>query len=161
MNQIAISIYRLAISLWLGGMALFTFIVTPTIFATQSRDAAGKIVGTIMPLYFRYGLILTGIAFLVRIVSREAWPGARRLIGTLLLVAAVVLTAFQSFGLEPRMAAVKRTVVSFDTTPVEDPARKEFSRLHGISMALNLLLILDGAVLVAGGEFFRMSTLRR
>ena len=161
MNQIATSVYRLAISLWLGGMVLFTFIVTPTLFATQAREAAGRSVGAIMPLYFRYGLILTGIAFLVRIVSREAWPGARRLIGTFLLVAAVVLTAFQYFGLEPRMSAIKRTVASFDTTPIEDPARKEFSRLHGISMALNLLLILDGAVLVAGGEFFRMSPLRR
>ena len=161
MNQIAASVFRLAISLWLGGMALFTFIVTPTIFATLPRDAAGRSVGAIMPLYFRYGLILTGIAFIVRIVSREAWPGARRQMGTVLLAAAVVLTAFQSFGLEPRMAAVKRTIPSFDTTPLEDPARKEFSKLHGISMALNLLLILDGAVLVAGGEFFRMSTLRR
>lgn len=161
MNRIAASAYRLAVALWLGGMALFTFLVTPTIFATHSRDAAGRIVGAIMPLYFRYGLMLTGIALLARIVSRDAWPGARRWAGTSLLAAAVALTAFQSFGLEPRMAAVKRTVASFDTTPSDDPARQEFSRLHGISMGLNLLLILNGAALVAGGEFFRTSGSRR
>jgi hypothetical protein len=136
-------------------MALFTFLVTPTIFGSQSRDAAGRIVGAIFPLYFRYGLVLTGIALMARFVAREAWPGARRLTGTALLAAAVALTAFQTYGLEPRMADVKRAFASFDRTPTEDPARKEFARLHGISMALNLLLILDGAVLVMSYDLFR------
>jgi len=103
-------------------MALFTFLVTPTIFGTQSRDAAGRIVGTIFPLYFRYGLALTASALIVRIAAGEAWPGVRRLAGTALLAAAVALTAFQAYGLEPRMAAVKHTVGSFDTIPPEDPA---------------------------------------
>lgn len=147
----------MAISLWLGGMALYTFLVTPTIFGTRSRDAAGKILEAIFPLYFRYGLALTATAIIARIMAGEAWPGVRRLGGTALLAAAVALTAFQTYGLEPRMAAVKQTVGSFDTTPPENPARKEFSRLHGISMALNLLLILDGAALVAGYELFRKS----
>jgi hypothetical protein len=36
-----------------------------------------------------------------------------------------------------------------------DPARKEFSRLHGISMVVNLVVLLEGAVLIAASEAFR------
>jgi hypothetical protein len=158
--DIASSVYRLAISLWLGGMALFTFLVTPRIFGTQSRDAAGTIVGAIFPLYFRYGLVLTGVALVARIVAGEAWPGGRRLAGTALLAAAVALTSIQAYGLEPRMAAAKRAVASLESAHSEDPVRRTFSRLHGISMALNLILILDGAVLVAGYEYFRKQAYR-
>jgi hypothetical protein len=37
------------------------------------------------------------------------------------------------------MAEVRETIVSLETTPKEDPARREFSRLHGLSMTLNIL----------------------
>ena len=50
------ALYRLALSLWVGGIALFTFVVTPVIFRTQGRDAAGKIVGAIFPVYFRFSV---------------------------------------------------------------------------------------------------------
>ena len=53
------------------------------------------------------------------------------------------------------MAAVRETVVSLEAAPKEDPARLEFSRLHGISMTLNLVVILAGAVLVLWYETFR------
>jgi hypothetical protein len=81
--NLACAVYRLALSLWVGGIALFTFVVTPVIFRTQGRDAAGKIVGSIFP------------------------------------------------------------------------SRKEFSRLHGISMGVNLLILLEGTVLVVAYEAFR------
>ncbi|HQT98076.1 MAG TPA: DUF4149 domain-containing protein [Thermodesulfobacteriota bacterium] len=53
---VASAVYRLALSLWVGGIALFTFIVTPAIFRAHGRDAAGRIVGSIFPVYFRYCL---------------------------------------------------------------------------------------------------------
>lgn len=36
--MIASAVYRLGLSLWVGGMALFTFVVTPVIFRTQGRE---------------------------------------------------------------------------------------------------------------------------
>jgi len=33
--------------------------------------------------------------------------------------------------------------------------RKEFSRLHGISMVVNLVVLLEGTALIVGGEWFR------
>jgi Domain of unknown function (DUF4149) len=149
------AIYRLAVSLWVGGIALFTFVVAPILFRTQGRDAAGKLVGTIFPTYFRYGMVLVGIALLARMVSGEAVHGARQWIGTAIIVSALLLTGYQAYGLIPRMERVKQSVQSFETTLPEDPARKEFSRLHGISMVVNLVVLLEGAALIAASEAFR------
>ncbi len=147
--------YRLALSLWVGGMALFTFVVTPVIFRTQGRDAAGKIVGAIFPLYFRYGLVLAAVALLARMVAGEAFHGARQWAGTLLILTALLLGCYQAYGLAPQMERVKRSVASFEAAPPDDPARKEFSRLHGISMVVNLVLLLEGAALIVAYETFR------
>jgi uncharacterized membrane protein len=152
---LASAVYRLALSLWVGGMALFTFIVTPVIFRTQGRDAAGKVVGAIFPLYFRYGLILTTVALLARMVAGEAFHGARQWAGTLLILTALLLTGYQAYGLAPRMERVKQSVASFENAPPDDPARKEFSRLHGISMVVNLVILLEGVALIVAYETFR------
>ena len=41
------------------------------------------------------------------------------------------------------------------SVPEEDQARREFSRLHGISMSVNLAVFVGGAVLLLGYETFR------
>jgi len=152
---LASAVYRLALSLWVGGIALFTFVVTPVIFRAHGREAAGKIVGSIFPAYFRYGIALAALALLARIAAGEAYHGARQWVGTLLVATAILLTCYQAYGLVPRMEQVKRSVTSFGTAQPEDPARKEFSRLHGISMGVNLLVLLEGTVLVVAYEAFR------
>jgi len=65
------------------------------------------------------------------------------------------LTGYQAFGLVPRMERVRHSVASFETAPPDDPARKEFSRLHGLSMGVNLLVLLEGTALVVAYEAFR------
>ena len=152
---LASAVYRLALSLWVGGIALFTFVVTPVIFRAHGRDAAGKIVGSIFPAYFRYGIALAALALLARIAAGEAFHGARQWVGTLLVATAILLTCYQAYGLVPRMEQVKRSVTSFGTAPPEDPARKEFSRLHGISMVVNLVVLLEGVALVVASESLR------
>jgi uncharacterized membrane protein len=153
--MLASAVYRLALSLWVGGMALFTFVVTPAIFRTQGRDAAGKIVGAIFPLYFRYGLALAAIALLARVIAGEAFHGVRQWVGTLLILTALLMTGYQAYGIAPKMEQVKQSVASFETAPPDDPARKEFSRLHGISMVVNLVILLEGAALIVGYEMLR------
>ena len=136
-------------------MALFTFVVTPMIFRTQEREAAGRIVGAIFPLYFRFTIAAISVAFLARLAAEEAFHGARQWAGTVLIVTALALAAFQTYGLAPRMERIKETTASFSTAPPDDPARREFSRLHGISMTINLVILLEGAALVAAYEAFR------
>ena len=147
--------YRLALSLWVGGMALFTFVVTPVIFRTQGRDAAGKIVGAIFPLYFRYVLVLTAVALTARVVAGEAFHGVRQWIGTVLILTALLLSCYQAYGLAPQIERVKQSVSSFEAAPADDLSRKEFARLHGISMVVNLAILLEGVALILAQDAFR------
>ena len=50
---------------------------------------------------------------------------------------------------------VKAQVASFESPSAEHPARREFSRLHGISIGINLAVLAAGVVLVLGQEPFR------
>ncbi len=136
--------YNLALSFWVGGATLFTFILTPKLFNAYNRDMAGNIVGLLFPGYFRWGLICGAVALLCRMLGRGRFTPAT----ILLLLAMLLLTATQAFVLEPRAAAIKQQIASFETTPKEDPLRAQFRKLHGLSMAANLAVIAGGVVLI-------------
>jgi len=135
---------RLAIALWVGGAALFTFVLTPPIFKTETRDVARRIVGYLFPGYFRWGLACGAVALAALLIARgKNWVPAALLLGVMLAV-----TAFQAFHVEPKAALIKQQIPSFETTPKDHPMRREFSKLHGISAACNLSVIAGGVVLV-------------
>jgi len=137
-------IYRLAVALWLGGAALFTFVLTPMLFRHESRDVAGRIVGLFFPGYFRWGLACGLVAIICRVIlSGKGMVPAALIIGAMLL-----LSSFQAFYIEPKAAALKRGIVSFETTSKDDPLRRAFAKLHGVSAACNLSVIAGGVVLV-------------
>ena len=142
--QIIPVISRLAVSFWVGGAAIFTFVLTPIIFKANDRDTAGKIVGTLFPGYFKWGLACGVVALASILLIR----GKNFVPILLILVIMLSLTSFQSFYIEPRAAAIKKEIPSFVTTPKEHPQRREFSRLHAISAVCNLTVIVGGVVLV-------------
>lgn len=135
---------RLAVALWVGGAALFTFVLTPTIFHVETRDVAGRIVGYLFPGYFRWGLACGAVALAALLIVR----GKNWLPATVLLAVMLAVTAFQAFHVEPKAALIKQQIPSFETTPKDHPMRREFSRLHGISAVCNLSVIAGGVVLV-------------
>ncbi|MFZ2950639.1 MAG: DUF4149 domain-containing protein, partial [Desulfuromonadaceae bacterium] len=63
-------LYRLSVSLWAGGNAIFTLMLTPILFKTESRDVAGRIVGNLFPGYFRWGLACGVVALICRLAGR-------------------------------------------------------------------------------------------
>lgn len=137
-------LYKLAIAFWVGGGALFTFVLTPLLFKTESRDTAGRIVGTFFPAYFRWGLACGGIALLCRLLIKG---GRLELAGGILLLM-LACSSFQAFYVEPKAAEIKRQIVSFETTPKDHPLRQQFSKLHGVSAVCNLAVVAGGVVLV-------------
>jgi hypothetical protein len=142
--QTAAAIFRLAMTFWVGGSALFTFVITPIIFKTQPRDLAARIVGVLFPGYFWWGLVTGMVALACLLIIR-----GRLFLPTLgLLVLMLGLTSYQAFFLEPRAAELKKQIVSFETTGKSDPLRREFSRVHGISMACNLVALAGGIVII-------------
>jgi hypothetical protein len=142
--QIVTIIYHLAVSLWLGGAALFTFVLTPLLFGNESRDTAGRIVGLFFPGYFRWGMVCGLVALICRIIL----TGKSQLSVAVIIAVMLALSSFQAFYIEPKAAELKRQIVSFETTSKDHPLRREFSKLHGVSAVCNLSVIVGGVALV-------------
>ena len=149
MNKLlGIVLYDLTLSLWVGGMAIFTFIVTPAIFRSFDRDMAGRVVGALFSGYFFYNLALAVIAFILVFV---VWPDRAQTackVSLLLIACAIAVNLYISFKLYPDIVEVKRQVASFENTPKDSPLRKQFTRMHAVSAILNLLLLADGVTLL-------------
>ena len=142
--RIATAIYHLAITCWLGGAALFTFVLTPIIFKSYSRDLAGGIVGVLFPGYFRWGMACGAMALFCLLLTK----GRRAIVPGALLTVMLAITAAQAFIIEPKAAELKRQIPSFTSTPPDHPLRVQFRKLHGLSAGANLAVIGAGIVLV-------------
>jgi len=148
MRSVGSFFYTLALAFWVGGGALYTFVLTPAIFAAYPRNTAGEIVGTMMPHYFRFQFAAAAVAALVMIALWRAWPGRSRVLCLGLVLGALAVQSFVQWRLYPQILEVKSRVASFESAP-EAPERRRFRTLHGVSMLLNLLILADGTVLLA------------
>ncbi len=142
------ALYALALSLWVGGITLFTFIVTPIIFRSFGRDLAGSIVGDIFPAYFLYNLVVAAAALVLFLLMHLKGRALASWISLALLAAAVVLNVLIVFKLHPDAVRAKSEVTSFERESADSPARRKFAKLHGISASLNLALLADGIALL-------------
>jgi phosphatidylglycerophosphate synthase len=149
MKSVFVFLYLLFLSLWTGGMAIFTFIVTPAIFRSYGRDQAGEIVGRLFPGYFLYLLVLSALALFLFFLLGADQPGRSFRASLFLLVVAAVINAYVLFSLHPRTVQVKQQVASFEAAAPDSPARQEFQKLHALSAVLNLVLLADGIALLA------------
>jgi hypothetical protein len=140
--------YTLILALWVGGIAIFTFVVTPVIFKSYPRDLAGEIVGKLFPGYFLYMLILSALAFILffTVADDQSRPAAR--VSFILLAIAILINVLVAFKLHPAAVNVKQQITSFERESPDSPARKQFARLHALSASLNLLLLADGITLL-------------
>jgi hypothetical protein len=144
----SIVLYDLTLALWVGGITIFTFIVTPAIFMSFDRDMASRIVGALFNGYFHYNLSLSVIALVLAFI---VWPDRAETafkITLLLIVSAIAVNLFISFKLYPDILEVKRQIASFVTTPKDSPLRMQFTRMHAVSAVMNLFLLADGVALL-------------
>ncbi len=156
MNTIWHFIYNLVLALWIGGMSLFTFVVTPAIFSSFGRDMAGEIVGKLFPGYFLYVLVLSVLALVLFFPVRSHIAASAHRWSLLLIVLAVLINLFVSFRLHPEIRRIKQEIHSFEAGSQESPLRKKFRQLHAVSATLNLVLLADGSILL-----FLSTVLRR
>ena len=137
-------LYRMAVAFWVGGIAIFTFVLTPILFRTLTRDQAGRIVGILFPGYFRWGLACGAVSLVTVLFLRD-----RAFVTKLVIILAMLaITSVQAFVIEPQAAAIKKEIPSFETTSKDHPLRRQFSKLHGISALCNLSVFGGGAVLL-------------
>jgi hypothetical protein len=136
------------LALWVGGIVIFTVVVTPRIFSHYDRDMAGEVVGVLFPGYFSYNLIVS-IAAVTLLFIMWKWNPAHALRLSLALgIVAVGVNLVIMLKIYPAILEIKRQVPSFVTTPPDAPLRVAFSRLHAVSAVLNLALVVIGAVML-------------
>lgn len=149
------SLYTLILALWVGGIVLFTFIVTPAIFKSFGRDLAGEIVGKLFPGYFLYTLVLSALALIAFFLMESGRTRTAYRVSLALLTAALIVNAYVTFKLHPEMVRVKQEVASFEKTSRDADVEKRFARLHAVSALLNLLLLADGTLLLFLGPLVK------
>jgi hypothetical protein len=155
MKTTVVSLYTIILALWVGGIAIFTFVVTPVIFRSYPRDTAGEIVGRLFPGYFGYNLALSVLAAVVFLLVTVDWTATASRLSVLLIAAAIAVNLFIVFKLHPDIVHIKQTVSSFERESPDSAARASFRKLHAVSAVLNLFLLADGATLLVAARLLR------
>jgi hypothetical protein len=134
----------LALGLWIGEIAFFSFIGAPAIFAVLDRARAGDVTAAIFPRYYALGVaaatMALGCALVLgaRAAHAASWRGA-----TVAIALGLAATLWAARVVQPRAAALR---VALQEAAPEDPARAEFARLHRIAVALNAAALVAGVV---------------
>jgi uncharacterized membrane protein len=167
---VSIILEMLAITVWIGGMIVLSFIVAPAIFQTApSRDSAGRSFGLMLR---RFHLIAyaSGLVVLAACLFRLSitFVSSRRYLVPLvvegraaLLVRAVIvvvmlgLTLYSGLFVSRRIESLRSKMPEgVDHVSKKDPRREQLNNMHRLSttiMAFNLLLGIALAVLFVVG----------
>ena len=142
-------IYLLAIALWIGGMAFFSFMAAPSIFKVLPREDAGTVVSDIFPKYYWQGIICGAVALATSVALgvRERW-NILLIVRTIVIGVMVIGVLYSVVILQPKIQAVKAHMTAVESLSPTDPLRLEFGRLHGRSFSVNAAVLLLGVVVV-------------
>ena len=144
-------VYLLALGLWIGEIAFFSFVVAPAIFRVLGAAGAGDVVGAIFPSYYALGIaaaalaVVSGAVLSYRAGSTGLWTAA-----LLVLALGLGATLWAGIGVYP---AARRLRAAANGPVSASPVAAEFDRLHHRAVALNaasLLAALTGLGLSAG-----------
>lgn len=145
-------IHNLSLTIWVGGMTVFSFILTPIFFKTFDKQHAGDIVGAVFPAYFNLGHVCSVLALgsylWLRTQVDVPWGDKARIA---LLVVMLAGAGINGLVIGPKSHEIKVQVRAAHSEAEKEPLQKQFGKLHGMSMAVNLLLILCGLAVVIIG----------
>jgi len=137
---------------WLGAAIYFGAVVARAAFAVlPSRALSGDLVGATLPSIFVGGVVLAALAALLALPApRRDWY-AGRFIWLVASFLAAALCAVGQFVLSPRINVLRASLgAALDSTPLSDPSRAEFARLHLLAVgALGIAIVLAFVALVA------------
>ena len=144
MNDFLKSVQVIALGIWVGSIVFFSFIVAPGAFATlKNRDQAGALVGYSLSRLHLFGLILAVLYLVAGFVLVRSMKDLTQ--PAIICVALMlVLTVVSQTKVTSRMSALRTQMVSVDATPADNVLRVEFDQLHGISVKLEVAVLLLG-----------------
>ncbi|MDE1161781.1 MAG: DUF4149 domain-containing protein [Acidobacteriaceae bacterium] len=144
------SIRLIALALWVGAIVFF-IAVTAVAFRAMPIHEAGIIVrGSLLSLH-RIGLIAGTfyIFFTLALLSTQRDTHPARAAELALVVSMMALTAYSQMSVIPRMENDRLTLGGDVSKANQDnPAYKHFSRLHGLSVKLEGVVLFEGLALL-------------
>ena len=138
----------LALVLWIGGIVFFSFIASPSVFKILPREQAGQVVSDIFPKYHMLGYISCLVALGCLLVLRQL--GTTQAVGTAIVLLVVMGGMQVTMGtvIGPQVIEARDAVKAAPAGPDKDRLEKQFRGLHGLSMILNLVLLILGLILL-------------
>ena len=138
-------VQRLVGALWFGSAAFLMLAASAAFRAAGSATVAADVVGSMLTRWHYIALAAPLVLFALELRR------VRRLV-LFVLFAAVLLAAAQSF-VDLRIRAIRNaSVVPVSELSREDPVRRRFGALHGVSMMLLVLQAIAAGAVVAARE---------
>jgi len=141
------AVERLLLALWVGGICVVGYLVTPILFATltDDRQLAGMLAGKMFSAISWAGLLIGTLLFIGSLAGTGTqWLRQWR---CWLLFSMLIVVVLMLFVIQPMMADLKAQGPVIKGSEIA----AEFGRLHGISSGLYLLMSLSGLTLVVAG----------
>jgi uncharacterized membrane protein len=136
-----------ALGTWVGSIFYFSAAVAPGAFRVlPSQDLAGVLVEFTLRRLHTIGVV-AAVVFLFASAVLEistSIPGRSLLLPSVGVAVMLILTVVSQHVVIRRMMDLRRQMVSVAATPLDDPRRVEFDRLHRVSVQL------EGATLLIG-----------
>ena len=134
-------IHLLTLCVWVGGMIFFSFIGAPAIFKYLTRDIAGAVVGGIFPKYWMMGyvcsLLLIGTLLYI---AKDNVSAFKVQLG--ILAVAATLSFISGMVIGAKAHDIKARAEAEQDGAKKEALHKEFGRMHGVSAAMNAVVLL-------------------
>lgn len=126
----------LSLTLWVGGIAFFSFIASPSIFAVLGTEGGGKVVRDIFPKYYWLGYGAGGAGTVAAVILAILGVTGQGLIA-LFLAAMTAIFVYMGRILRPQIFRLRMQVESLESPGTDPVLRERFQRLHRRSVMLN------------------------
>ena len=137
-------LYLLALGVWIGEVAFFSFVVAPSVFGVLPSSDAGRVVGAIFPRYYLLGTVVGTLALVCALVlGRQAVLTRWWTTAAVAIAIGLAATVYAGMVVHPHAQRVRAAAEARGEAPASVDA---FRRAHGLAMILNSLALLGGLV---------------
>lgn len=147
----------LTLALWWGGMVFFSFIVTPRLFQVFSREMAGDITAALFPRYYLFGILLGAVVLALKILAPHRESAKAWMVELAVILMLMGTLGFSNGYVRDQAHSAREAMHGSPTTQTQLAARSEFRKWHGVSMALNLTVLLGLTGLVGENVWMLLS----
>jgi len=138
----------LTLGTWIGSVLYFGAIVAPAAFSVLTLDQAGSLVGITLGRLHLMGIVAGVIYLLVTALGARSAASLLRP-ASLLVIIMLVLTFVSQYWVSETMNALRGQMGSVAATPATSELRASFDRLHGISVRLEMAVLIAGLLALA------------